>query len=232
MVRAHPQIGTVKLATPLTWLAKMLTLELYSTRLAMLVTSGLEGRRPTAKQTAALPRPLKGASIMPASLLRVRVMVQRGCPACMAVRCADPAECLYFLTSRPWADCVKCDGSGWASEDMPGQVFCGYCDGSGLNEYTPGSITPEEISDRAKERHAAYVAALRARIAVTSDRGLPRPACPGCGSERFPLWTRVPVDGMEVLTHDGETICPGDPAFGGWTGPEPLPASVSAGVAA
>ncbi|CAM5584768.1 hypothetical protein SALBM135S_04565 [Streptomyces alboniger] len=61
-------------------------------------------------------------------------------------------------------------------------------------------------------------------VTARTRRGLPRPACPGCGSDRFPLWTRVPVDGLEVLTHDGDTICPGDPVFGGLTGPEPLPA--------
>ncbi len=44
--------------------------------------------------------------------------------------------------------------------------------------------------------------------------GLPRPACPGCRSDRFPLWTRVLVDEVEVLTHDGGTLCPSDPSFG------------------
>ncbi|MER6713270.1 hypothetical protein ABZZ16_07860 [Streptomyces sp. NPDC006386] len=102
---------------------------------------------------------------MPASPLVVRVSLQRACPACMDVRCADPAECLYFLTSRPWADCIKCDGSGFASESEPLAVFCGYCDGSGLNEFTPGEITPDQISEGAKERHAAYVAQLTAHVA-------------------------------------------------------------------
>ncbi|WP_159039690.1 hypothetical protein [Streptomyces sp. TP-A0356] len=103
---------------------------------------------------------------MPASPLTVQISLQRGCPACMGVRCADPAECLYFLTSRPWADCVKCDGSGFAGESEPLAVFCGYCDGSGLNEYTPGGITPDQISDRAKERHAEYVARLTALVST------------------------------------------------------------------
>ncbi|GGT62499.1 hypothetical protein ACWDMR_19450 [Streptomyces althioticus] len=97
---------------------------------------------------------------MPASALVARVSLQRPCPACLEVRCTDPAECLYFLTSRPWADCIKCDGTGWGPENSSSGLFCVYCDGSGLNEYAPGSITPDEISDRAKERHAAYVARL------------------------------------------------------------------------
>ncbi|CAL9500780.1 hypothetical protein SUDANB105_03412 [Streptomyces sp. enrichment culture] len=97
---------------------------------------------------------------MPASPLTVQISLQRACPACLGVRCADPAECLYFLTSRPWGDCIKCDGTGWAGEDSLLEIFCGYCDGSGLNEYTPGTITPDEISDRAKERLAAYIARL------------------------------------------------------------------------
>ncbi|QIP72881.1 hypothetical protein [Streptomyces sp. VN1] len=105
---------------------------------------------------------------MPSSVLISRVTLHRGCPACSGVRCADPADCLYFLTSRPWADCVKCDGSGWASEISASEVFCVYCDGSGLNEYTPGEITPEEISDRAKERHAAYVARLTSLVAASA----------------------------------------------------------------
>ncbi|MGC0383257.1 hypothetical protein [Streptomyces sp. SAI-129] len=101
---------------------------------------------------------------MPASLLVSRVTLHRGCPACMGVRCTDPADCLYFLTSRPWADCIKCDGSGWASEVSASEVFCGYCDGSGLNEYNPGEIALEEISDRAKERLAGHVARLTALV--------------------------------------------------------------------
>jgi hypothetical protein len=97
---------------------------------------------------------------MPASALVARVSLQRACPACLEIRCSEPAECLYFLTSRPWGDCVKCDGSGFAGEDSPLEIFCGFCDGSGLNEYSAGQITPDEISDRAKERHAAYIARL------------------------------------------------------------------------
>lgn len=102
---------------------------------------------------------------MPASPLTVQISLQRGCPACMGVRCADPAECLYFLTSRPWADCIMCDGSGWAGEDCdPLEIFCGFCDGSGLNEFGPGTITDDEISEGAKERLAAYVSRLTALV--------------------------------------------------------------------
>jgi len=101
---------------------------------------------------------------MPASPLTVQISLQRACPACMGVRCVDPAECLYFLTSRPWADCFKCDGSGWAGECDPLAIFCGFCDGSGLNEFAPGQITDDEISDGAKERLAAYVARLTALV--------------------------------------------------------------------
>ena len=45
--------------------------------------------------------------------------------------------------------------------------------------------------------------------------------CPGC-SGRFPTWSYVLVNGLKVLTHDGNTICPRDPHFGGLTGPAPL----------
>ncbi|MFI6354668.1 hypothetical protein ACIBJF_18895 [Streptomyces sp. NPDC050743] len=43
---------------------------------------------------------------------------------------------------------------------------------------------------------------------------LDRPtACPGCRAYA-PGWVRVPVDGLSVLTHDGDLICPADPTFG------------------
>lgn len=38
-------------------------------------------------------------------------------------------------------------------------------------------------------------------------------ACPGCG-EFAPGWTRVDVEGLSVLTHDGDVICPRDRHFG------------------
>ncbi|MER6130751.1 hypothetical protein [Streptomyces sp. NPDC001815] len=38
-------------------------------------------------------------------------------------------------------------------------------------------------------------------------------ACPGCGV--FAIgWTRVDVDGLSILTHDGDLICPNDATFG------------------
>lgn len=42
---------------------------------------------------------------MPASVLNVRLAARRACPVCTESVCVKPAECLYFLTSRPWADC-------------------------------------------------------------------------------------------------------------------------------
>ncbi|MFE0729928.1 hypothetical protein ACFW2X_17085 [Streptomyces antibioticus] len=88
----------------------------------------------------------------------------RTCPVCGDARCSDPAECLYFLTSRPWADCGICAGSGFAGDFSPLDVFCPICGGSGLAEYTPGEITSDEISDNAKERHAAQIARLSALV--------------------------------------------------------------------
>ena len=41
-----------------------------------------------------------------------------------------------------------------------------------------------------------------------------RVPCPGCGSSRFPFWTWVSMDGLDVLTHDGDLICPKDANFG------------------
>ncbi|WP_311622749.1 hypothetical protein [Streptomyces mooreae] len=72
------------------------------------------------------------------------------------------------MISRPWADCDRCAGSGWAGEDDALTVFCRYCDGSGLQEHTAASVGPEGVSDNAKARCAAYIDALRIRIA--SDR--------------------------------------------------------------
>ncbi|MBY8867558.1 hypothetical protein [Streptomyces sennicomposti] len=97
---------------------------------------------------------------MPASPLRVRVSLQRACPACGVTDCADPAECLNFLVSRPWADCDRCAGSGWAGDSDPTGIFCGSCAGSGLTEHTSASVRLTSISESARERHAAYVARL------------------------------------------------------------------------
>ncbi|MFC9912062.1 hypothetical protein [Streptomyces sp. NPDC127197] len=61
---------------------------------------------------------------------------------------------------------------------------------------------------------------------------LERPVtCPGC-HVHAPLWTWVRIDGLRVLTHDGDVICPADRTFGALTGPEPSPVVESLGVAA
>ncbi len=62
-----------------------------------------------------------------------------------------------------------------------------------------------------------------------------RDRCPKC-QNRVPGWRWVRVDGLRVLTHDGNTICPKDPTFGALTGPEPsfvpVPVSPVVGMAA
>ncbi|MEU6418447.1 hypothetical protein [Streptomyces spiralis] len=61
---------------------------------------------------------------------------------------------------------------------------------------------------------------------------LQRPVpCPGCLTHA-PRWTRVRIDGLRVLTHDGDLICPADPTFGALIAPALLPVPESAGVAA
>ncbi|MFJ9709703.1 hypothetical protein [Streptomyces sp. NPDC101234] len=47
-------------------------------------------------------------------------------------------------------------------------------------------------------------------------------ACPGCGAHA-PRWARVTVDGLRILTHDGDVICPEDRHFGTRTQPAPAP---------
>ncbi|MCQ8830270.1 hypothetical protein [Streptomyces malaysiensis] len=114
---------------------------------------------------------------MPASALTVCVSLQRGCPVCTETQCADPAECLYFLTSRPWADCNTCAGSGWGSEATPVHdpmsIFCLDCSGSGLMEHNPRSIFPDEISDNARTRLTGYVDHLMVRLADTTPAPAP-----------------------------------------------------------
>ncbi|MGW4021046.1 hypothetical protein [Streptomyces sp. NPDC005009] len=44
-------------------------------------------------------------------------------------------------------------------------------------------------------------------------------ACLGCGAHA-PAWTRIAVDGLRVLTHDGDLICPEDRHFS--TRPAPV----------
>ncbi|WP_432160810.1 hypothetical protein [Streptomyces sp. NRRL F-5630] len=43
-------------------------------------------------------------------------------------------------------------------------VFCPVCTGSGLIEYVPGEVTPDEITEDAKDRYAAVVARLVALL--------------------------------------------------------------------
>ncbi|MEU8752371.1 hypothetical protein AB0C88_18005 [Streptomyces chartreusis] len=51
---------------------------------------------------------------------------------------------------------------------------------------------------------------------------LDRPAaCPGCRTHA-PRWAWVSIDGLRVLTHDGDVICPVDRTFGALLGVEPV----------
>lgn len=59
----------------------------------------------------------------------------------------------------------------------------------------------------------------------------PAVTCPRCHAYA-PAWRWVREGGVRVLTHDGNVICPADPAFGALTGPEPVPAPVLSAVAA
>lgn len=88
----------------------------------------------------------------------------RACPACLETHCTDPAECLYFLISRPWADCTECDGSGWAEEDDYLALFCRICEGSGLNEYGPDEISHAQIGPRTRARIRAHTNRLTAEV--------------------------------------------------------------------
>ncbi|MER7836219.1 hypothetical protein ABTY98_09965 [Streptomyces sp. NPDC096040] len=56
-------------------------------------------------------------------------------------------------------------------------------------------------------------------------------SCPGCAAHA-PAWTRVTVDGLRVLTHDGDVICPKDRHFGSGTQPAPVVSLVRLEVAA
>ncbi|MFK0190679.1 hypothetical protein [Kitasatospora sp. NPDC090308] len=58
-----------------------------------------------------------------------------------------------------------------------------------------------------------------------------RDRCPRC-STRVPAWRWVRADGLRVLTHDGNTLCPADPTFGTLTGPELAPTARPLAVAA
>jgi hypothetical protein len=100
---------------------------------------------------------------MPASALSVRVRLGRGCPACGETTCADPVRCLSWLMAPVWGACDGCAGSGFASEDdSSASVFCRWCAGSGLEEYSPGAAAP--LGSALAARHAAYVDRLRTRV--------------------------------------------------------------------
>ncbi|MFG2850229.1 hypothetical protein ACGFZ9_06095 [Streptomyces mirabilis] len=47
------------------------------------------------------------------------------------------------------------------------------------------------------------------------------PVCPGC-HKHAPHWRWVPIDGLRILTHDGDLICPRDRSFGYTPAPAPL----------
>jgi len=104
-----------------------------------------------------LPEPVRPAP--------VRLVNARSCPACGEARCADPAECLRFLTVRPWGDCDWCAGTGWAGDESPA-IFCEGCGGSGLEEYGPG--TSPCLSANVAARLAAHIDRLRAMAGVTA----------------------------------------------------------------
>lgn len=87
----------------------------------------------------------------------------RGCPSCGDAFCLEPAECLYLLTSRPWGDCDRCDGTGWGGDESL-SIFCETCTGSGADERDPG--THPRLNERAAARLAARIDDLRARLAV------------------------------------------------------------------
>lgn len=93
-----------------------------------------------------------------------RSVLGRACPVCEETRCVDPAECLYFLTSRPWADCSECAGSGWAGEDDHLSVFCWVCNGSGLEEHTARSVVHATVSARARARLIAHIERLTTEV--------------------------------------------------------------------
>jgi len=55
----------------------------------------------------------------------------------------------------------------------------------------------------------------------------PSPVCPGCRA-RAPRWVWVRIDGLRVLTHDGDLICPRDHSFGTATHTAPVLREVAA----
>ena len=57
------------------------------------------------------------------------------------------------------------------------------------------------------------------------------PTCPGCRAHA-PFWRWVLVEGLRVLTHDGDLICPKDRTFGYTPAPTLLPVVEPLAVAA
>ncbi|WP_329288407.1 hypothetical protein [Streptomyces sp. NBC_01455] len=53
------------------------------------------------------------------------------------------------------------------------------------------------------------------------------PHCPACGTHA-PAWVRVEIDGLSIVTHDGDLICPRDRSFGYTPAPAPALLAVAA----
>ncbi|MEN1886076.1 hypothetical protein [Streptomyces mirabilis] len=51
------------------------------------------------------------------------------------------------------------------------------------------------------------------------------PTCPGCRAHA-PAWRWVRIDGLRILTHGGDVICPKDRTFGSTPGPVSAPLAV------
>ncbi|TXS72427.1 hypothetical protein EAO76_19485 [Streptomyces sp. sk2.1] len=68
------------------------------------------------------------------------------------------------MTSRPWADCSECAGSGWAGDDDCLSVFCWVCNGAGLEEHTARSVVHATVSTRTRARLHAYTERLTAQV--------------------------------------------------------------------
>jgi hypothetical protein len=101
---------------------------------------------------------------MPVSPMVLHGSLRPACPACCEERCPDPAQCLTWLTSNAWGKCTECDGTRWAG-DNSFQLLCGWCHGTGLEEYRPDAFDPAlDTTPDLIARHASLVAALRARV--------------------------------------------------------------------
>lgn len=157
------------------------------------------------RQATTVPAPSKGSSIMPVALLNS--------PPVPLSAPLSRTEDAVIVPSSCQACSAPC-GAGWVKRD-----------GAGVLVHRSGEDCPVAVPFDWNTG-----APLREHSLLWTDAVLGRAACPGC-SGVYPNWTRVAVDGLEILTHDGNTICPGDPTFGALTGPEPTPTPVT-GVAA